>query len=88
MSLLPSDPWNERRRPSNDLWGDPLRKHLLESGGQTQVEDEKNFQVAPIHVPANGEEPSSVMSIQCHYTMKQKQLVVIYARHYEVCPAH
>ena len=47
MSLLPSDPWNERRRPSSDLWGDPL------ANTQVQANHEENFQVAPVHVPAD-----------------------------------
>ena len=65
MSLLPSDPWNERRRLSCELWGDPLGKRSLESDGQAQADDEKNFQVVPVHLPVDGEEPTSVKSIQC-----------------------
>ena len=64
-SLLPSDPRNERR-PSSDLWGDPLGKCLLESDGQVQADDE-NFLVAPVHLPVDGEEPTSVKSIRCQY---------------------
>ena len=42
--------------------------------GQAQAdENEENFQVAPVHVPADGEEPTSVKSICCQYAVKQKQ---------------
>ena len=86
MSLLPSDQWNERRRLSSELWGDPLGKHPLESNGQVQANDEENFLVPPVHLPVHGEEPTSVKFIRCQYTVKQKQLVVLYVRHHRVCP--
>ena len=70
MSLLPSDQWNERRRLSSELWGDPLGKHPLESDGQVQANDEENFLVPPVHLPVHGEEPTSVMFIRCQYTVK------------------
>ena len=59
--------------------GRPTGKVPPESDGQAQASDE-NFQVAPVHIPADGEEPS-VKSIRCQYAMKQKQLVVLYTRH-------
>ena len=42
-------------------------------GSQAQANDEENFQVAPVHVPADGEDPTSVKSICCQYTVNQKQ---------------
>ena len=80
------DEWNERRRLSSELWQDPLGKHPLESDGQVQANDEKNFPVPPVHLPVHGEEPTSVKFIRCQYTVKQKQLVVLYVRHHRVCP--
>ena len=41
--------------------------------GQAQADDEENFQVAPVHVPTDGEEPTSVKSICWQYAVKQKQ---------------
>ena len=38
--------------------------------GQVQADDE-NFQVAPVHVPADGEEPTSVKSICWQYAVNQ-----------------
>ena len=38
-------------------------------------------------VAADGEEPTSTKSIQCQYTVKQKQHIVLYARHHGVRPA-
>ena len=32
-------------------------------GSQAQANDEENFQVAPVHVPADGEEPTIVSSL-------------------------
>ena len=40
--------------------------------GQAQADNKENFQVASVRVPA-GEEPTSVKSIRCQYTVKQKQ---------------
>ena len=37
-------------------------------------------------VLADSEEPTSAKSIQCQYTAKQYQHVVLYARHHGVCP--
>ena len=31
--------------------------------GQAQTDDEENFQLAPVHVPADGEEPTIVSSL-------------------------
>ena len=84
-SLLPSDPLNKRRL-SSDLWGDPLEKRPLESEGQAQANDEENFLVAPVHLPVDGEEPTSVKSFRCQYTVEQKQLIGLYARHHRICP--
>ena len=52
---------------------------------QVKANDE-NFLVPPVHLPVHGEEPTSVKFIQCQYTVKQKQLLVPYARHHRVCP--
>ena len=57
------------------------RKRPLESDGQAQANKEN----APV-VPVDGEEPTSVKSIRCQYTMKQKQHVVLYARHHGIRP--
>ena len=61
------------------------RKRLLElSNGQAEADKPENIQAAPVF--ADGEE-SSAKSIRCQYTAKQKQRVVLYARHHGVCPA-
>ena len=31
--------------------------------GQAQTDDEENFQVAPVHVPSDGEEPTIVSNL-------------------------
>lgn len=69
--LLPSHLSKVRRRSSN-LWGDPCRKRLLKSNEQTNKD----------HIPADGEEPTSVKSIR--YNKKQHVNIVLYARHHWV----
>ena len=63
-----------------------LRKLPLElSNGQAQADKSENIQVAP--VVADDEDPMSAKAIRCQYTAKQKQRVVLYARHHGICPA-
>ena len=57
------------------------REHRLESNGQAQA-DKENVQVAPVHALAEFEEPTGIKSIRCQYTVKQKQHIVLHARHH------
>ena len=87
--MLPSDPREKKtvKRPVGRPTGKaPAGKRLLESARQAQTDDEENFQVARVHLSVDGEEPTSVKSIRCQYSLKQKQLVVRYARHHRVHP--
>ena len=52
---------------------------------EAQANKESIQQVAPIL--ADSKEPTSGKSIRCQYTAKQKQRVVLYARHHGVHPA-
>ena len=63
--------------------GRPRKRPLELSNGQAQA-DKENVQVAP--VLADGEEHTSAKSIRCQHTAKQKQLIVLYARHHGVRP--
>ena len=61
-----------------------MKRPLELSNGQAEADKLENIQAAPVVV--DGEEPSA-KSIWCQYTAKQKQRVVLYARHHGVRPA-